>query len=82
MGSLGREDPVVSSFHPGSDMGYAPWFQVNPLHDWIALEVTRPVREELPDIIERVTNRVTSRVQVQTATVQTVDGVVGINQEK
>ena len=56
LGSLGREDPVVSSHHQGSDVGYAPFLQESPLHDWIAVEVTRAVREELPNIIERVTD--------------------------
>ncbi|CAI9296135.1 unnamed protein product [Lactuca saligna] len=81
-GSLGREDPIINSCHQGSEVVYAPCLQESSLQDWIAVEVSRVVHEELPNIIERVTGRVTARFQDQTATLQAVGRVVGVNRKQ
>ena len=63
-------------------MGYAPCLQETSLQDWIVVEVSRAVHEELPDIIDLVDDTVTARFQGQSAIVQKVYGVVKVTWEQ
>ena len=62
-------------------MSGAPCLQERPLHDWIVEEVSRAIREDLPDMVVRITNKLTTKLQDQTAVVQTADGVDEVTQE-
>ena len=43
--SFGKEDPIASSCHMGSEEGYEPCFQGDRSQDWIATEVSRALCE-------------------------------------
>lgn len=80
-GSISEGDPIFSSCHQGSGVSGAPCPQGSPLYDLVVAEVSRVVHKELPDIIKRVTNRLTEKLQDQTSGVQTIDGDDRVAQE-
>ena len=63
-------------------MSGASYLQERPLHDWIVEEVSRAIREDLPDMVVRITDRLIAKLQDQTAVVHTMDGVEEVTHER
>ena len=56
-GSIKDGDPIFSSCHQGTGVSGALCLQERPLHDWMVEEVSRAIREELPNMVVRITDR-------------------------
>ena len=82
LGSFWEEVPIVSFCRLGSEVSCTPGLQESQLQDWIVVEVSRALREELPDIIECVTNRVVVGIERQASAIQAVDEVVRVTRKR
>ena len=81
-GSIREGDPISSSCHQGAGVSGEFCLQERPLHDWIVEEVSRAIREDLPDMVVRITDRLIARLQDQTSVVQLAGVAVGVTQER
>ena len=78
LGTYRQEDPIVSSCHLGSKLNSAPCLQKGQPQEWIVVKVSQALREELPNIIGRVIDRVVTRFEERASVTQAVHGLVEV----
>lgn len=61
---FGKEDPIASSCHEGSKVGYGSCRQGDQFRDWIATGISQTLQEELPIIIGHVRHDCTLEVKL------------------